>query len=122
LPPVTPKGFPYGDPGCVLRVELPEPRDPTNRTGYFVFTFRMKCIARDSDPCDRVQQRPTAAHPVTVEWKPAAKFWLVACGDAANINPDTDPDTGTCPPDPTPSPSTTTSASPSTTTTAPASP
>ena len=101
-------------------MEVPEPRSKTNRIGFFVFTYQMTCIARDSIPCTKVKQTPTKAHPVTVSWQPA-RFNIIACGPDDYLN-EGDTGRGTCPADAaTPSSSTSTSASPSASTSATAS-
>jgi hypothetical protein len=77
LQPMTQSQF--GSPGCVLRLDVPDPKSDVDRTGHFTFKFQTQCVDRAVAPCNRLTEPPTAEHPVTVQWSPS-DFYVAACG------------------------------------------
>jgi hypothetical protein len=121
LPPLT--GDPFEGPGCVLRVDIPDPVSNDYRTGHFTFVYQTQCVDRAVAPCSLLTEQPTVAQPVTVQWSPSP-FYVAACGqdpqetdaDAAegicvdespseSPSPPTSPSSGVVSPSATPSPS-----------------
>lgn len=77
LQPMTKSQF--ESPGCVLRLNVPDPDSTVDRTGYFTFILQTQCVDRVVAPCNRLTEQPTAEHPVTVKWSPSP-FYVAACG------------------------------------------
>ena len=93
LAPLT--GDPLAGPGCVLRLDFPDPASNVDRTGHFSFVLQTQCVDRTVAPCNRLTQPPTAAHPVTVRWSPGP-FYVAACGGDARQETDAAAAAGIC--------------------------